>query len=365
MTSKTFFLRSLLVLPAALLLMSCASQEEIEQELVRPVVTMITPEPGQSRERHFSGTARAEVETMLSFRVGGKIHDLHAKLGQAVKAGDLIAELDNTDYELQVKQSQAQLAQADACLEQARAEYGRTRQLYEAENVSKSSLDTAQAAFKSAVARRDAALKGLELVSQQLEYCKLHAPMDGSIASVSVEEHQAVQAGQTIATLAAGNVMEVEIGAPGALITKLRVGLAAKIEFEAIPNQVFDALVSEVGMELSHSSTYPVKLQLLSADTRIRPGMIGEVVLSFSHEKEGVIYVPPVAVVGTPDGERYVWIYAQEHGTVSRRLVKTDALTSDGLQIVEGLTTGERIVIRGVHQLQEGMKVRLLQDVLR
>ncbi len=343
-----------------LLLSSCRKKVEEAPEVIRPVVTMLTPQAGEGRARGFSGTAKAAVETPLSFRVSGTLIDLPIKLGQVVKAGAVIARLDSTDYELQVKQQEAQLAQADAQLEQARSEYERSRQLYEAENVSKSELDSQQAYFKSAVAQKEAAKKGLELANQQWGYCTLHAPIDGAIASVPVEEHQTVQAGVTIASLSAGKEIHMLIGIPELLISKVKLGDVATVTFEAVREKTFTATVNEVGIELTSSSTYPVTLALHDLDERIRAGMIGEAVLVFDRDLASVIYVPSVAVVGDSRGEKYVWIVDPSTMRVSKRIVKIGDMASEGLQITEGLNSDEYLVTRGVHRLQEGMKVRLL-----
>jgi RND family efflux transporter MFP subunit len=350
------------VLAALCMLAGCGGQKEEAVPIVRPVITMLTPETGVSRPRTFSGTAKASVESVLSFRVPGEITALPVKLGQSVRESEMIAQLDHTDYELQEKQAEAQVAEAEAYLEQARNEFERMRQLYEANNISKSTLDNQQAMFKSALAQREAASKGLELARQQLEYCTLRSPVDGVIASIPVELHQTVQAGATVATLSAGEKIEVEFGVPEVLIADITVGLPAEVRFEAVPGEVFAGRVSEVGVDLTASSTYPVRLELQDSDSRIRPGMIAEAVLTFRPADTDAIYVPPVAVIGEPGGKRHVWIFNEGNGVVEKRGVKVGALTTDGLQIVEGLQPGEHLVIRGVHQLHEGMRVRLMND---
>lgn len=341
--------------------LACGRRAAPPAELVRPVITMKV-QAATGRERWFSGTARAAIESQLSFRVGGEIRELPAKLGLAVKAHDLIARLDSKDYDLQAKQSQAQLAQAEAQLQQAQSSYERVRQQYETKITSKSELDGAQAAYKSALASRDAAQKGMELAKQQLDYCLLKAPMDGVIAAVPVEVHQTVAAGQTVALLAGGGDMEMRLGLPAALISQVKPADAATVVFDAIPGGQFKAGISEIGIESDATGTYPIKLRLLDQDPRIRSGMVGEARFSFPADGAGSgLLVPPAAVVSTPAGERFVWVYAPDQGAVIRQPVTLGALTSDGLQVTAGLQPGMIIVIRGVHQLQDGQKVRLLE----
>jgi len=351
------------LLLGSLLLSGCGKKVVETPVVIRPVMTIVAPEAGAVRQRTFSGTAAAAVETLLSFRVSGEIEALPVTKGSRVEAGDLIARLDAADYALQEKQSEAELANAHALLEQARGEYERSRKLYESDDTSKSALDSSRAAFKSAKASAESAAKGLELVRKQGGYCSLLAPEAGVIASVGVEIHETVAAGQTIAVLTSGDTLEINLGIPGALISQVEVGDPCRVRFDAVPGEDFEAIVKEVGIQTGASSTYPVSLALLQTDPRIRPGMVAEASLSFRGSTgDKAINIPPVAVVATPDGGHFLWIYQPESETVTRRGVQIGALTSDGLQILEGLAPGEIVVTRGVHQLTEGMRVTLLEE---
>lgn len=343
---------------------SCSKTEDHAEPVIRPVITQVVQAPPAGRRRTFSGTAKAGLESALSFRVGGEIQALPVRVGTRVAEGDLIARLDPTDYELEVKQYEAQLAQTEAQYKQSRADYRRVRSLYEAGNVSKSELDKAQAVFESASALSDATRKNLELASQRLQHCTLKAPFAGAIASLPVEVHQTVTSGETIATLTSSDVMKFEIGMPEALISEVKNGDTVLVQFETIPGEAFVAQVSEVGYLTSDSSTYPVKLKLLRSDPRIRPGMVGEATFAFDISSEFVT-VPPVAVVGAPDGTHYVWIYDPAGERVVKRSVQIGSLTSSGLQITSGLSPNEILVVRGAHRLEEGMRVRLLEEAER
>lgn len=327
---------------------------------VRPVVAIPVAAPEEEVRRSFSGAARAPIQTILSFRVGGEIAELPARIGMAVKPGDVVARLDPTDYELQVRQLEAQLSQAAAELQQASSEYERIRQLFEASSVSRSELEAARAAYESALAQRKATEESLKLARQQLSYCTLRSPVEGRIASVEVEVHQTVEAGQPIATVAAAGALEMELGLPEALIPQVQVGDPAEVRFEAVPGKTFGARVSQVGVAPDESGVYPVRLILEADDPRIRPGMLGEATLRF-RSAGGRILLPPQAVARDPVGGNYVWIVDTNRMTVSRREVRVGDLRSEGLEILEGVKPGEMVVIRGVHHLRAGMRVRLLQ----
>jgi RND family efflux transporter MFP subunit len=348
-----------------LFLNSCGQeqQEQSPTTVVRPVETMVVEASSAERQRSFSGVAKAALETNLSFRVSGEIVKLPVKIGMRVKTGDLIAQLDKTEFELEVKKAEARLTEAKAKLKNARDEYERTRILYEAGNVSKSELDQAQAAFQTASAGEEAARKALELAEKQLSYCTLKAPVNGVIGSVPVEVYQTIQAGRVVATLSSEGKMQLEVGVPEALVSQVNVGDPAQVVFEAFPGKTYDAKVNEVSFVLTETTTYPVKLGLLEEDSRIRPGMVGEATLTFKTEYSGqAVIVPPKAVVGRAGQTHYVWIYDSTSSRVHRREVEAGDLVSSGLEILSGLEPGARIVVRGVHRLEENMEVRLLEQ---
>lgn len=328
---------------------------------IRPVRTLTVGAADMAVPRSFSGIAAASSEIKLSFRVSGKIETLPVAIGKTVRKGDPIAALDPTDYVLSVKQAEARLAQAKAQLTQARAEYERDLQLYEAESISRSQLDRSIAYFQSNRAQVNAAEEAVSLAALQLRYTKLEAPMPGSIAAVPVEAHQTVSAGQPIATLSAGGNLEMAVGIPESLIARVAVGDTAQIAFDAISGKVFEAVVIEAGIQATNAAAYPVRLQIQNGDERLRPGMVGETTFIFK-TPEPFLTIPLEAVLTTPEGKRYVWIYQEASSDVTRREIFVDRLTRSGIQVVKGLSPGDDIVIRGVHRLTEGMKVKRLPD---
>jgi RND family efflux transporter MFP subunit len=339
----------------------CSRDPGPEEEIVRPVVSMTVHSPSEARVRTFSGVAQPAIESNLSFRVSGEIVELPAKVGMHLRQGDLVARLDPTDYELQVREAEAALAQAAASFNQLKADWLRKKSLYESRTISRSEMDQAEASYRSAAAQVDAARKRRALAQQQLNYTVLHAPAEGSLAQVPVNVHQTVQAGQVIAALSASGNMEFETAVPERLISRIREGDKALVRFESIPGQDFEALAVEVGVQAVQLSTFPVTLRIVDEDARILPGMIGQAEFSFRIPEGAAMIVPPQSVAASPDGARYVWIVDRETMTVTRRDVDVGVLTPEGLEVLSGLNPGDELVIRGVHRLKEGRRVRLLE----
>lgn len=354
-------IRFLVLATVLLSLLGCNRDPGAEQEVVRPVMTMTIASPTEARIRTFSGVAQTAIESNLSFRVSGEISELPAKVGMAVRQGDLIARLDPTDYELQVREADASLAQSMASFNQLKADWRRKQSLYDSRTISRSEMDQAEASYRSSLAQVDAARKRRDLAQQQRNYTELLAPADGSLAQVPVNVHQTVQAGQVIASLSASGNMEFETSVPERLISRIREGDKALVRFESIPDHDFTALAVEVGVEALQLSTFTVTLRIVEEDPRILPGMIGQAEFSFRIPEGAAIIVPSQSVAAAPDGSRFVWVVDMKTMSVNRRDVRIGGLTPEGLEIMDGLKPGEELVVRGVHRLEEGRKVRLLE----
>jgi RND family efflux transporter MFP subunit len=301
----------------------------------------------------------------LSFRVAGTVQALNVEVGDQVKAGVLIAELDPVDYRLQVEETEASLERARADLRNADAKYARVRALYENRNASRDDLDAARAGAESARAQVQSIEKRLELARAQLRYTRLKAPTEGAIAQVSVEENENVQAGQTVVLLTSGARPEVKVGVPGILISQVEEGGLVEVTFDAIPGKSFRAVVTEVGVVTGMSTTYPVTVRLEQEDSDVRPGMAAEVAFRFGSPDVGERFLVPSIAVGEDRHGRYVYLVEKEAegmGMTRRKTVAVGELREEGLEILEGLSEGDLLVIAGISKITDGMKVRLLPE---
>ena len=362
-------LRVMSVVGIAVLSVTCSRQEtDVEPEL-RPVRTEVVSLSGAQRQRTFSGTFRAGMESKLSFRVPGSVQRLNVSVGQSVRPGHLIAELESRDYELQVQEAQAGLTRARATRRNTDAERDRVRELYENDNASLSQWDQARAMAESAAAQVESLEKRLELAQLQLDYTHLTAPVAGAIATVEVEVNENVQAGQPIVTLSSSTMTEVGVDLPGSVITEIREGDSAVVECDDLPGETFDAFVTEVGVAASGATTFPVTVQLAVRSDRVRPGMAAEVTfrLASPEGSAGRIFVAAVAVGEDRDG-RFVFLAEPEgegRTVVRRRPVTVGDLTTDGqndlIEVLEGLSEGDVIITAGVRRLEDGRQVRLVE----
>ncbi|MDH3207770.1 MAG: efflux RND transporter periplasmic adaptor subunit [Gemmatimonadota bacterium] len=354
--------RPLQVLSICLGLFACRG-EEPPSELIRPVRFQQVFATADARVRTFSGTARAAVQSPLSFRVGGAIRQLPVSVGSAIRTGQLIAELDAQDFELRVRQADAALRQAQAQATNADAIYARTRLLYESNNASRSELDAARSTWESANAAVEAAVNMLELRRLELDYAQLRAPFDGSVSELHVEVNQNVGPGELIVTATSGDRLEVLVSVPEVLIGQIEVGSPVTVTFDALAGDYVPGTVSEVGVTPAEmATTFPVTVRLEHATDEVRPGMAAEVAFAFeATDGRERIFVPSFAVGEDREGRFVFRVEPTGDGlaVVRRCAVQVGELTSDGLEIRSGLSDGDLVVTAGVSKITDGLVVRI------
>ena len=310
--------------------------------------------------------ARARAASSLSFRVAGTIARVTVAVGDRVEPGAPIARLDPEDYGLQVKEAEAALRQAEAMAHNAAANLRRARALYENESASVTDLDAALAAADSAAAQVDAVGRRLELAQLQARRTQLVAPVDGAIADVLVAANEHVTAGQPVVVLTSGATPEVEFAVPEGLIRRIRRATPVSVIFGAIPGVRFDGAVTEVGVAAMATSTmFPVAASL-DAGPSIRPGMAARVTVELDGGDAAERFVLPSQAVGEDQDGRFVFVVAEPAGVglavVRRQAVTVGSFVRGGIEIVEGLSAGARVVSAGVSMITDGDVVSLDAD---
>lgn len=349
---------------AASVLAGCGDGETEAVEQLRPVRYVVIEDGTTLRDRSFSGISKSTTESRLSFKVTGTVESIPVQIGQRLDAGSPIMELDSTTYELQVQQAEAALVEAEANDRRAAANYERTRGLYANDNASLNDLEAARAQAESAEAMVDSAVKALEIARLNLSYTRLTADTDCSIASLDVEVNENVSAGQQVSMVSCGDAFEVTLDLPESVIANVSVGVEVVIRFGAIPDEEFSGIVTEVAVAASQAAAgFPIVVQVNERHPSLRSGLAADVTFQFGSGQAGYAPVVPVdAIVNDPGG---TFVYVAEpaetagEGVIHRRDVDLGELTQAGVEIVEGLSVGDRVVTAGVSVIRDGQRVLL------
>ena len=353
-----------LVFPVVALCSSCGQQQEGPAAAIRPVRYQEVIPTGGVYERTFAGLSHAALETKVSFQVAGKLKRVLVKVGDRVEAGELIAELNEKDYNLQVQQVEAQEKSIQAQARNAEANYNRVQALYTSNNASLIVLDASRTQTESARGQVSVAQSQLELMRSQLGYTRLKAPVAGTIAMVTVEAGEVVGPGQPIALLASGARLEVKVSLHEVMIFHIEENDTVSVAFDAFSEERITGVVTEVGvMSTGLATTYPVTVQLLQENPEWRSGMATEVTFRIVVKGERDRLVVPSVAVGEDDQGRFVFVLEESGkglGIVHRRLVRVGGLRDEGIEILSGLKKKELVVTAGVSQIQDGQQVKLL-----
>lgn len=355
-------------LTLGLMTFACGGKKEEKKEVLRPVMYQEVVYGGRVESRTFAGTAKSGTETKMSFKVPGNILSLRVKVGQEVNKNELIATLDDSDYQLEYEQADAAVKNADAQEKQAKSNYVRVRSLYENGNTSLSEFESAKAAYESAKANESSAKKSRKLAKSQLEYTRLYAPVQGKVVTVDAEVNENVNSGQQIVMLGSEGDLEVNLGLPESFISNVNVQDVAVVTFTAISGKEFKGIVSEVSYSINpQTSTYPVVVKIEGDSRSIRPGMAATVALKMSNSNDNqtdMLLVPSQAVGEDEIGNFVFALEVQEDGNylAKRRSVSIGQLSTGGFEILDGLEEGELVATAGLQTLLDGSRVRLFEN---
>jgi macrolide-specific efflux system membrane fusion protein len=302
-------------------------------------------------------------------QVTGQLRKLHVVIGQAVKKGELIAEIDPTLFESRVGQTSAQIVNSRALLADRRAQLAlatqrveRNRTLIGSDAVSRQELEASEAAYEQA----QAAVKAIEAqIGQQsaaltfdstnLRYTKIFAPMDGTVVSLTARQGQTLVAAQqapVILRIADLGTMTVQAEVSEADISRIKVGTTASFNTLGLPDRRWAGTVRQIlptPETVNNVVLYKVLFDVDNPDGALLPQMSAQV--TFLLQKvDDVLLIPAKALLpGRPPR-----VQVMEQGKPVERKIKLGLETRKELQVVEGLREGETLVLPA--QKDEGGK---------
>lgn len=285
------------------------------------------------------------------------------KLGQVVKRGELLSQLDNVQSRLNYESAVEGLNSAASQMNTAKLNLNRVRLLYEKGSSALSDYEAAKNSYTTAVASYESAKRSVSIQEEQIRYGYLYAPEEGVIAVVNSEMDENVTAGETIGVLNAGSEMEINIGLPESVINGVSQGMEVDVDFTSLDGQKFKGKVTEVSPAVDvNTSTYPIKVTVINPSTDIKSGMAANVTFNFGiTEANKKTLVVPAKAVGEDSVGQFVFLVEgnEEVGTIKKQHVKIGTLTTEGFEILEGLSFGQNIATAGLQTLLDGQEVKL------
>lgn len=332
-------------------------------EIIKPVKYGEVNQRGGIVTKTFNGTSQSGSQTNLSFRANGLITKLNVKVGDRVKKGQLLAELDKKDIALNYEKAKASEKNAKIQLENSRSSLDRMKLLYQSNSISLAEYEQAKNSFSNAQSNYETAKRSLDLQGSQFSYAKIVAPTKGVISAVNSEVNEFAQAGSPVLVMNSGDGdIEVNVGIPGTYINDLENGDSVIV---TINGGQLDGVITEIGFSNGSSATYPITIKLTQADMSVKPGMSASATFRFGNESEGSdqVVVPVKAVGEDHEGNFAYFLEPKENHCIARkRKITIGNLTNEGFVVTEGLEKGDKVAIAGLSSLYEGMKVNLLEQ---
>ncbi len=351
-------LTALCVLP---LLLTACSKEVVVVEDIRPVRAILVAPASTQAVVELAGEIQPRYESRLGFRVGGKVIARRVDVGNMVRRGQVIMQLDPEDLQLAQAQANAAVSAAASNLALAKAELDRYRELRQKNFVSQALLDAKDAAYKSAAASYDQANAGLKVQANQNSYASLVADVDGVVTALEAEVGQVVAAGTPVVRIAQTGEKEVRVSIPEDQVGALRSVTSLKVRTWANQGLELDGRLRELAPIADPATrTYTAKISLPKAGPEVRLGMTATVSFVTQSTQPGIRL--PLTALFNDKNQTAVWVV--ENGAVKLVPVQVAGAMGNEILIAGGISAGQSVVTAGINLLRPGQKVTILGQEL-
>jgi len=365
----------LAVLAVAIVLAGCLPEDEERTtdaaEPIRSVKTLVVQETATRVSRAFPTVLQPPQITNLAFERGGRLGDVNLHVGQRVLEGDVLLSLDTASLDLQLRQAEAALGEADSALSGMQDEATRQAALFERGVVAKAAFDRTKRALEQAAARAEQARRQVDLIADSRSDAQLAAPFDGVINSIEVQSFDTLQPGRVAATIYAETALQARVLVSFDVVSQLALGQQVMIRPADRRDSLLDAVVTEIADRAPAVSAFPVIVTLQNDLPGLRSGMAAEVLIDLALPDAFQGMPVPVSALATHMTEALLPVGSSAHrtgqvfvyrsdDTLDLRDVTISGLDESRMIVVEGLQPGDRVVTAGVPFLRPGQQVRLM-----
>jgi RND family efflux transporter MFP subunit len=344
-----------------------------------------------------SGAVEANVTAQGAFQIAGRVAKVFVEEGQAVNKGQVLAELDATDYRNAYDAAQAQADAAQAVdhkaqqgpraqeLEQARIDYeqwqdqyNRMKFLYDHKSLPANDFKKIEAGYQAAQQRYDMARQGTRVEDKQaasgqfhaaaaqmheaqkrLGDTRLRAPISGFVGIKRIDVGDTVGAGIPVISVLDLNPVKVRVAIPESEIGRVQQGSRATVSIPSLGDRKFEGKVETVGVAADPASrTYAVKVAVPNPDRLLRAGLVSEARI-FSSAMVNVMTLPGNAILRDPQGVTQVYVYSPSAQRVYARRVDVGEIFGNEVEIRSGLAANDQVVIVGQQNVREGSPAKI------
>lgn len=338
--------KGILLIMTVLSIMGCTQKSKVENSQDPQVVLSEVIKGESSDNLHYSGSIEALQTIPLTFQTTGTVLRVLVNAGDAVHKGQLLATVDKTD-------AQSMYELTNSKYNQAKDAYNRLKEVYD--NGSLPEIKWVEMESNLQQAESSAAI-----AKNNLKKTNLYSPDNGIIGKRNIEPGMSSLGGAMapLELIKIGSVY-VKIAVPENEISKMKKGLKASFRVSALGDKTFNGIVTSVGVVADQiSRTYEVKIIVRNPGLLLKPGMVCDVNLGIASTK-GMLTVPYQAVDKDQDNNNFVFVVDPIQKIAHKRIIHTGNYVNDNIEILDGLSVGEKVVSEGKQRLSDNCKVTL------
>lgn len=339
-------LQNLFVLLLLAGLASCGGGQKNDTEKVLSVRIDTVKYADEDATLQFPGRVVSSEDVNVSFKVSGIISRVLVTEGQHVSAGQLLAEMDPTDYQVQLSATEAEYANI-------KAEAERVIGLYKDGATTASNYDKARYGLTQIEAK-------LQNHKNQLAYCKIYAPISGTVQHKFFDSRETVAAGMPIVSLVGSGAPEIEVNLPASTYLKKDKFTNFTATLNILPGEIVPLKLISILAKANTNQLFTMRLKLQDSTKNIAPGMSAWVTIETADSVSAAVRIPSTALV-EENGLSYAYLYTGSTQMVKKVEVHVNSLHTDGTAIVTGsVHPGDLIVSSGAHFIKDGVRVHPL-----
>lgn len=312
-------------------------------------IAVVTAHPAKKEfayEVEALGTLRANESVDITAKVADRVAAIRFNEGQQVRRGDVLIELDNTE-------ARADLAAAEAAASDSRSQYKRSQELYATKALSEAQLDQLQATLLANEARVAAA-------KSRLADRVITAPFNGRVGLRNVSLGGLANPGAVITTLDDLSIVKLDFAVPEVFLSTLQPGQVVEARSTAYANEAFTGRVASIATRIDPTTrSVAIRATIDNHDGRLRPGLFMTVKLVRSEGQ--ALMLPEQAIV--PENDQH-FVYVIEDGRAHKREIKIGRRRPGEVEVLQGLSADDGVVIDGTLNLRDGVAVKPQADAL-
>ena len=327
----------------------------------------------------YTGELKASESTSVSVKVSGVVEAVYCEIGDYVSAGDILMQIDKTDYLTQYNQANTAylsvLSQSKALIDSAQIEYNNAKincdnqkVLYDNGAISKIAYDSAVTRFENAKINLNSAKEqsglnsakaALDAAENSLGYTTIYAPISGYVSTKNANVGQMASPGVEIFSIKNTSTVNAQLNVAESVIPKVSVGAKAIVNVKSIDSSVEGVVTIASPTKNPQTGMYNVSITIDNPEDVLKDGMFADITLTLSDAVDALV-IPSDAIMEDESGQKYIFL--ADDGVAVKKEVVTGIITEEYTEILKGVKEGDKVIVSGKEYLSdENSKIKIVK----